>query len=1299
MLRGFASALLILGIAVLPTLLVGQDVASLTGVITDKSGAVIPQAKVELVDTKTNTTYSTTTNEVGSYTLVKVLPGPGYKLTVTKEGFQTVTIGNIYLGVHTTHTRNVQLDLGQVSQTIEVSGEGSQVTLNTTDTSVSSSLSMQVVHELPLAIRDNPLGLLVYTPGVTAATGGNDDTLASRDGAVAGARTDQSNYTLDGLDTNDFGTGQAFAMVGQAPIDSVQEMRTESANPLSAEGRGSGAQVQLTTKGGTNRFHGSVYEYNRTAATTANDFFTARNDGDKPALTRNQFGTSLGGPIIKDKLFFFFNYEGRRDATADVVEPIVPLDNLRAGNVNYINSNPGCKSTSRINTQPNCISTITSSDTSLDPASIGPDSALLAFINSRYPHANDFTVGDGVNTGGFLWNAPAHYSSNDYVSRIDYNVSNKMKLFGRVSIFRRASDDDINTPLAVGTGASAELFPGDPVTNQLIDHSWAFVIGHTWNITNNIVNQFNFGETRSVLNFPVLFNPTGTTQYQTTMGTATGLAALDGPFNAAPFSGNSQARTVPIPVVKDDFTYIHGKHNIQFGGIFKPIKASSSLVNDFNNITLGLGGSVTGLDPDPANGQIPADILRSINDPTQTSPTAVRLFSQAYVFALGRIGAVNSTYNNDHDLNALPQGTGHNRSYRYYESEFYGQDTWRIRNDLTMTYGLRWNYYSVPYEVNGFQTAPDIDFASMYNIRAAQAAAGISGDGVVPTVLYNFAGKANHAPGYFEPDWKNFAPRLSFAYNPSFGKGWLGKLFGDRKTVIRTGGGIVYDHTILNAINFFNDQTSFVFGQSVPTVSNAGLATDPRFAAIGGLGGLPTLTPPQPASVPFTPYLVGGTTDQFNGLIGNLNELAIDPHYKTPYSEMFSFGFQRELPGNFLLESTYFLRMGHRLLSRSDAGQVVDFVEPISGQHLVDQFTKLSLAVRNGQPIVDTPFWDNVMTPTLQANYGTDCPGIGNIVFGAPTNCAELANGLFDPLPRIGDMADTFAALYSGIGLGPMIPANIGLDPQFSSQLYFGNKSYSSYNGLFTSLHKRMSHGLMFDLNYTYSHSIDNSSTSANNATGTSATGGYGGFLCDAINLRSCRGNSDFDVTHIVSANALFDLPIGRGRALGTNLPGWANQIVGGWQVAGLVQWHTGFAFSTVSEAFPVSFNSNSPAVFIGTPHDIRVNVHDDGGQIQLFTDPEAALNAFTGPIGLDGPTRNNLRGPRFSNTNLSLNKHFPIKEQFDVEFRAEAYNVFNHVNFALPGGSVADINAPNFGVISKDAGPRVMQFSLRLDF
>jgi Carboxypeptidase regulatory-like domain len=1240
-----------------------QNVASLNGVVTDKSGAVVPEVSVRLLDTKTNESYLTKTNELGGYTFPRVAPGPGYSITFTKEGFSALTIANLYLATDSAHTQNAELQVGQVTESVEVNGAGTAVSLDTTDATVGNNFDIRLLHELPIQIRDSPAGLLALQPGVT--TSPLSDPNASRDGAVTGSRTDQGNITLDGLDVNDFATGQAFATVANAPVDSIQEFRGETANPLSAEGRGSGAQISLVTKSGTNTWHGSAYEYNRTAATEANTYFNNLDGIPRTQLTRNQFGASLGGPIKKDKLFFFFNYQGRRDATEVSQVNVVPLDAFRNGELSYINDGTGCTASSRINTQPGCITTLTSAQVAaMDPLKIGHDVPLLNFINGRYPHANDLTVGDGVNTGGFRFNAPADRTANDYVTRIDYNFTSKMKLFGRISILRDTSGDDVNFVAPI-------LFPGDPVSHTIVDRSYAYVIGDTWTISNNKINQFVYGETQSQLDFPTLFNPTGSTQYPNFMNNGSGTPLLTSPY----LSGSSQYRNLPVPVYRDDFTYVQGKHTWQMGGMFKPIKDYGNLTSDFNNVTLGLGGGLASLGP----GFEPGNILVDANG------IAPNLWDSAFAFDLGRFGSIESDFNNGRNLQPLPLGSPAIRDYRYYETEAYIQDTWRMRSDLTMTYGLRYQFYSVPYETNGLEANSNADFDSFYNARASNALQGISGTNSLPLVYYNLAGKANNAPGFYRPDYKDFAPRLSIAYNPSFSNGFLGRLFGDRKTVVRAGAGIVFDHPPTAAIAFFQNQNSFLFANSADT--NYGLsgdpatalATDPRFTAIGVLP--PGLNKPSPITLPYAPFTSGGVP---NGYLNNALTYSFDPNLKTPYSETISFGFQRELPGNFLLESTYFGRFGRRLLAQADAGQITNFRDPTSGQTLDQAFGTLTQQMRaqpgtNGYTVTPQPFFENLV---------------------GPGGTSLIANAL-TPLALHGDIGTTLFIL----GLNDLLPPGVGFSPQFIYNIFLTNKSASDYNGLLTTLHKKLSHGLQFDFNYTFSHSIDNTSVPGNNFSGQFANFS-GGVLCDSTRPKVCRANSEFDLTHLISADGIYDLPFGRGRTFGSNMSGWLNEIVGGWQLSGIDSWQSGFAFSTVANAFPYSFNNNVPAFFNGDGAAIRTKIHQVGGQVQMFANPTAAIGAFSGPIGQEAGNRNSLRGPNFSNVDLALSKHFPITEKYGMEFRAEAYNVFNRTNFALPGvaGSTlgtADITNPSqFGVITQLAGnPREMQFSLRLDF
>jgi len=1264
----------------------GQEFSSVKGVVVDKSNAPVAGVEVTLDNEKSGLHFKTTTNDQGEYQFLRVPPGPGYALTFVKDGFAKLEIMDVYLGVNSASTRNATLEIGEVTQSVEVRATGEQ-TLDTTDATIGNVFGTDLLHSLPIQFRDSPAALLGLQPGVVLA--GSNDPSGNREGSVTGARADQGNITVDGIDANDQATGQAFATVGNAPVDAVQEFRGITAGITADMGRSSGAQIQLVTKSGSNDFHGNAYEYHRNTITAANSFFNNASKVPRAALIRNQFGGSLGGPIKRDKLFAFFNYEGRRDASQDNITRTVPLDHFRNGQLGYINNGNDaqghpCDASARLNNPvtAQCISltpaTGANSLAALDPAGTGVDAALLTFVVGRYPRANDLTGGDGINTGLLRFNAPVHLGNNTYTTRMDYNLNDKQKLFGRFNIVRSSQTDNVNF--------AAVQFPGDPApAHEITDHDYAFAIGHTWTISSQKINQATFGITASRLGFPSLAQTTFPNSYS--IGGVGGVAFMSAPFSSL----QSQFRTVPVPTLRDDFTWTRGKHVWQFGGLFKPSHQTSRQINDFNFPTLGLGGLTTSLDSTSSNLR-PSDILQD--------PAAIGEWDSTFPFILGRFAQVSTNFN--YTRNGTPQnpGSGRTRNYRYFEYEFYGQDQWHMTNSLTLTYGLRWQYYSIPYETNGLQSVPTVDYTQIFPARVQAGAAGISGSNAIPVVQYVLGGKANkNGAGIYNPDYRNFSPRFSLAYNPAFREGLLAHLLGDRKTSIRLGGTIVYDRVNANTINFIQDQVSYLFNNNVNTPFGGGdpgvtLATDPRFTA---LGTLPVTNVAPPITTPFTPfvdpatgYLLGNAEAQFN--------YAVEKNFRTPLSYVYNLGIQREIPGNLLLDINYVGRLGRRLFAQSDAAQLVDFSDPASRQGLVDAFNQLAAQVRAGTPgalITTQPWFENQMDSAIQTNFGlADCQQFTAVVFGAniPT-CTRLVRALFSTLLRRGDLTDTLQALY-GFFPGPfggIIPPNVGLAGQFSVNSYITNAGSSNYDAMLVTLTKRYSSGLQFQFNYTLGHSIDNVSTVTNTV--------IGGLVCDVRNLRVCRGNSDFDVTHLINANGVYDFPFGKGRRFVSNAHGALNQIIGGWQFGTIATWHTGFAFSTSTDAFPVNFFVNSPAILTGSPSALATNIHSDQtGAIQMFANPTAAVGAYSFTNGGEVGSRNTLRGPGFWNFDTRFTKQFFLTEAHKLTFQWDAFNAFNHTNFADPA---ADINSPaTFGQITSQANAnRVMQFSLRYDF
>jgi Carboxypeptidase regulatory-like domain len=1298
-----------------PALSHAQELAGLVGTVTDESGGAIGKATVTLVNTRTGTSLQSQTGDTGLYRFVQLAPGPGYELRFSKDGFKSVTISNLYLAVATTRTQDIQLAVGTVTQTVEVKSEGS-VSLDTTDSTIGNNFDLRAVSSLPNEFRGNAANLLRLQPAVVSAdTSSNpfDDNGASRNGAVAGARADQDNITVDGIDASDFGIGQAFTQVAPTPVDAIQEFRTEVANPLAQEGRGSGAQTIITTKSGTNEWHGNAREYHRNTVTEANDFFNNKNGVKRPALIRNQFGGSVGGPIKRDRLFFFFDYDARRDASQIPVTRIVPLDNVRQGKVAYINNgtNPAtgkpCDATSTQTSTPACISFADATAlTQLDPCSnpataqgpctvtgnagdagVAPgfNPGLLALFNSRYPHANELGAGDGINTGGFIFNAPNPDTVNSYTTRVDFNINSKQKLYTRFTFYNVH---------AIVPGLQSIQYPGDPITNPAINQDRSWVIGHNWVISPTLVNTFVYGESRAEFDGQAVL--TGAAAPGPDLGVYAGLNWLFPTGISAPYArpgGNSSLN--PVPTFRDDISWQKGKHSFQFGGVFRPIRTRSLLVN---NIIFTNQGLVTNLGALDANLR-PGNIL---SDPA-VDPNGIAASNWDAVFAsfAGLDGLQFSVFNYAKNGNVIPPVAGARRDYRYYETETYAQDTWKVRRDLTVTLGLRYGYDSVPYESNGYESTTNVQLSNLLATRSLNGSNGTAAFDSTPILTYVLAGKANSGGrSLYQSNPLNFSPRLGLAWNPGFKEGPLGSIFGEHKTVVRASAALIYDHAALSAINFIQDQSSYIFSGNNSFSANAStpeqlFAISPRFVTADTAAVNIPIPPFQSTVTPFTGNQCPPGFPVCGTLFNQFGNYVIAPNYKTPYSLAYSLGMQqRELPAGFQLEADYVLRLGRRLGTLADGGQIFNFVDPASKQGLVSAVTALELDARNNVPVSQVqpqPFFENQM-----AAAGANCSPFTNctqFVYGGSGNFTLLQQGNLNGLIR-------------GLTQSANLPPNVGFSSQFVSNYYLSNKSYSDYNGLILILRKRLSQGVQMDFNYTYSHSIDNFSGVANN--NGNPFNNAQSVLCDAVNLGTCKGNSEFDVTHQISGDAIYDLPFGRGKTFGRNSSRWLDEIIGGWQASGIYTWRTGFAFPVLSSVSTTTFGNTAYPIFNGNSSALAVNPHTDpnlsNNGIQLFQNPAAALAAFSAPTGLQTGSRDELRGPHFSNVDVAVVKSFPLfREKYKLQFRAEAYNAFNHPNFALPANT--NFQQTNFGQIthtsstSGDQQARVLQFALRLDF
>src|SRR6185437_6609888 len=776
--------------------------SSLRGTITDPKGAVIPGATVTLSNPQTGYTRTTKTNSQGLYQFVEVLPAT-YKLSAQATGFATLAQDNVILMVNTPATLDLQMQVAGQAVTVEVTGSAPLV--NTTDASLGHAFNVDQIKDLPFEGRD-PTGILSLQAGV-AYTGNNDQAMPqsedSRSGSVAGARSDQANITIDGVDNNDPILGQAFQGALRATLDSLQEFRVTTTGGNADEGRSSGAQVVLVTKSGTNQFHGTLYEYHRPTFTTANDWFVknsqlSQGEPNIPGkLIRNTFGGAIGGPIKKDRLFFFGTFEGQRLRENTSIVRTVPSADLRNGFVSYISDTGSVQrlSPADIASMDQTCATVSAGHPIVTcPLGPGPNPAVMQIFN-KYPLPNTDIVGDGFNFRGYPFTAGAPAKLDTYILKLDYNLTQN----GNHRLFVRGN---LQNDSVAGLGNDGPEFPGDPsnVTNKT--NNKGVSVGYTAILRDNLINNFRYGFIREGID---------------SVGLQTSAFVNFRGLND--LHGETPATRVIVPMhnLVDDVTWTKGKHTFQFGGTLRIINDERlGNTDSFNfgqtNVSwldqAGIAGSGESLDP------------AMFGFPT-VSGDFVQSYDLPMAALAGLVPFVEGEYNRDKTGALLPGGAFVPRHFKAHEGEIYAQDTLRVTPTLTLTFGARYTLLQPPYEVNGNQVSPTVNLSTFYHQRGQLAQQGLAYN-TCPTdislaaqctnlVGLGLSGQANGKPPFWNWDYGNIAPRFSFAWAPSYDSGILKHITGGGagKFSVRGGYGIYYDHFGEGIINSFDRNGSF----------------------------------------------------------------------------------------------------------------------------------------------------------------------------------------------------------------------------------------------------------------------------------------------------------------------------------------------------------------------------------------------------------------------------------------------------------------------------------------------------------
>ncbi|MEO8597038.1 MAG: TonB-dependent receptor [Candidatus Solibacter sp.] len=823
----------------------GQGTTSrVLGTVMDPTGAVVVGASVKLTNEGTSLAFDAKSSSAGSFTFEAVQPG-SYRLDVEISGFRKYTSKSNLVNIGQPTTLNVRLEVGTTVETVEVQASAEAVQTSNSG-NYGNLISSQAVKDLPIvgSRGRNPLELVITQPGVVsgAATGGGIH--------VHGARDRSWNYTLDGIDVNDSSQGGSNTTSFRVNPDMLQEMRVLTGNGTAENGRNSGGQVAMVTRSGSNQFHGDAFEFYRTPRFNANEWESNIDNLGKAQLQQNIFGGSISGPVIKNKTFFFGQVQALRARSSRGVTRTVYTANARTGLLRYVKggrNQPAGSSTASVDAAGNPLPGLNIGTYNIaqnDPQRIGYDPTVAAELKNM-PLPNSFTQGDGLNTAGYVFSAQASERQHDQTIKIDQILNTKNVVYGRVVWGRDDSLCDV-------VNGGQPIFPGGPCQVNTLRGPRNFAVNWRFTPTSRMTNEFVVGQNRYD---PIFGQPESIDK----------ITFLSTPVDNAQQYNFGNSRVVSTWQVVDNFAYFRGAHSFKFGGNFRRVREEDirgSVAGLNANEEVNFSASINTVDP--ATFGLPSDLNTAFDRP---------LFQSHINYLLGRVGEFHRGFVADGD-----QWTKSTFLFdtRYPEYEMYAQDTWKVRPNLTVDLGLR-------YEIRLSPNTPND------NIRVPNQPM-VAGAAPSNTVTW--------VPGkLFKNQLGNWGPSVGLAWDP----------FGTGKTSIRANYRIAYDR--IN--NFVVASTILV---NLPGAAFAAINTD--FGQGGGrLANLPALNPP--TAKPSALYQPAAFSSASNTVV--------DPNLQTPRTHQWALNIQREVARNTIVDIAYIGRRATHLLGAYNVNQTQIF--------------------------------------------------------------------------------------------------------------------------------------------------------------------------------------------------------------------------------------------------------------------------------------------------------------------------------------------------------------------------------------